>query len=72
MLICWDKGQLALPATLCAPVHTDHTKLLGVPVDVLTPNALPDRCRASVPAEASPIHHDLPGLHTLIQAIKLS
>ena len=30
-------------------------KLLGVPVDVLTPNALPDRFRASVIAEARPI-----------------
>ena len=30
-------------------------KLLGVPVDVLTPNALPDRFRASVIAEARPV-----------------
>lgn len=30
-------------------------KLLGVPVDVLTPNALPDSFRASVLAEARPI-----------------
>ena len=30
-------------------------KLLGVPVDVLTPNALPDRFRASVLAEARPV-----------------
>ncbi len=30
-------------------------KLLGVPVDVLTPNALPDRFRAVIIAEAHPI-----------------
>ena len=30
-------------------------KLLGVPVDVLTPNALPDSFRALVLAEARPI-----------------
>lgn len=30
-------------------------KLLGVPVDVLTPNALPDRFRAAVLAEACPV-----------------
>jgi predicted nucleotidyltransferase len=30
-------------------------KLLGVPVDVLTPNALPDKFRASVIAEAIPV-----------------
>jgi uncharacterized protein len=30
-------------------------KLLGVPVDVLTPNALPDKFRAAVLAEARPI-----------------
>jgi uncharacterized protein len=29
--------------------------LLGVPVDVLTPNALPDKFRASVLAEAVPV-----------------
>jgi predicted nucleotidyltransferase len=29
-------------------------KLLGVPVDVLTPNALPDEFRAAVLAEARP------------------
>lgn len=29
--------------------------LLGVPVDVLTPNALPDKFRASVLAQALPI-----------------
>lgn len=31
------------------------SKLLGVPVDVLTPNALPDRFRAAVLAEARPV-----------------
>jgi predicted nucleotidyltransferase len=30
-------------------------KLLGVPVDVLTPNALPDSRRAAVLAEALPV-----------------
>lgn len=30
-------------------------KLLGVPVDVLTPNALPERFRARVLAEAQPV-----------------
>ena len=30
-------------------------KLLGVPVDVLTPNALPDRFRAKVLEEARPV-----------------
>ena len=30
-------------------------KLLGVPVDVLTPNALPDNFRATVLAEARPV-----------------
>jgi predicted nucleotidyltransferase len=30
-------------------------KLLGAPVDVLTPNALPDKFRATGLAEASPI-----------------
>ena len=30
-------------------------KLLGVPVDVLTPNARPDKFRAVVLAEASPV-----------------
>jgi predicted nucleotidyltransferase len=30
-------------------------KLLGVPVDVLTPNALPDKFRAAVLAEAAPV-----------------
>lgn len=30
-------------------------QLLGVPVDVLTPNALPDKFRAQVIAEARPV-----------------
>ncbi|MBK1674581.1 nucleotidyltransferase [Ectothiorhodospira shaposhnikovii] len=30
-------------------------KLLGVPVDVLTPNALPENFRAKVLAEAHPV-----------------
>ncbi len=30
-------------------------ELLGVPVDVLTPNALPDKFRAAVLAEARPV-----------------
>jgi uncharacterized protein len=31
------------------------SKLLGVPVDVLTPNALPDKFRATVLARARPV-----------------
>lgn len=34
--------------------HELH-KLLGIPVDVLTPNALPDKFRAAVLAEARPV-----------------
>jgi uncharacterized protein len=34
--------------------HELH-KLLGVPVDVLTPNALPEKFRAAVLAEARPV-----------------
>ena len=34
--------------------HELH-KLLGVPVDVLTPNALPDKFRSIVLAEARPV-----------------
>jgi predicted nucleotidyltransferase len=30
-------------------------KLLGIPVDVLTPNALPEKFRAAVLAEARPV-----------------
>jgi predicted nucleotidyltransferase len=33
-------------------IRHELSKLLGVPVDVLTPNALPDTFRASVIAEA--------------------
>lgn len=36
-------------------IRHELRKLLGVPVDVLTPNALPDRFRAAVLAEARPI-----------------
>jgi predicted nucleotidyltransferase len=33
-------------------IRLELRRLLGVPVDVLTPNALPDKFRASVLAEA--------------------
>lgn len=36
-------------------IRHELAKLLGVPVDVLTPNALPDKFRAEVIAEASPV-----------------
>lgn len=36
-------------------IRHELAKLLGVPVDVLTPNALPDKFRAVVLAEASPV-----------------
>ena len=36
-------------------IRHELCKLLGVPVDVLTPNALPDRFRAAVLAEARPV-----------------
>lgn len=36
-------------------IRHELVKLLGVSVDVLTPNALPDKFRASVLAEARPI-----------------
>jgi predicted nucleotidyltransferase len=36
-------------------IRHELNKLLGVPVDVLTPNALPDKFRASVIAEARPV-----------------
>lgn len=36
-------------------IRHELLKLLGVPVDVLTPNALPDKFRALVLAEARPI-----------------
>jgi predicted nucleotidyltransferase len=36
-------------------IRHDLIKLLGVPVDVLTPSALPDRFKASVIAGARPV-----------------
>jgi predicted nucleotidyltransferase len=36
-------------------IRHELLQLLGVPVDVLTPNALPDRVRAQVLAEAKAI-----------------
>ena len=36
-------------------IRHELAKLLGVPVDVLTPNALPDQFRAAVLAEARPV-----------------
>ncbi len=36
-------------------IRVELRKLLGVPVDVLTPNGLPDQFRAAVLAEASPV-----------------
>lgn len=36
-------------------IRLELRKLLGVPVDVLTPNALPEKLRASVLAEARPV-----------------
>lgn len=36
-------------------IRHDLRKLLGVPVDVLTPNALPDKFRAMVLADARPV-----------------
>lgn len=36
-------------------IRIELRKLLGVPVDVLTPNGLPDKVRASVLAEARPV-----------------
>jgi predicted nucleotidyltransferase len=36
-------------------IRHELRKLLGVPVDVLTPNALPDKFRAIVLAEARPV-----------------
>ena len=38
-----------------AAIRLELGKLLGVPVDVVTPNALPDRFRAVVLAEAAPV-----------------
>lgn len=36
-------------------ISVELSKLLGVPVDVLTPNGLPDKFRAKVLAEAKPV-----------------
>ena len=36
-------------------IRHELLQLLGVPVDVLTPNALPDKFRAQVVAEALPV-----------------
>ncbi len=36
-------------------IRHELLQLLGVPVDVLTPNALPDKFRAKVIAEAMPV-----------------
>ena len=36
-------------------IRHELANLLGVPVDVLTPNALPDKFRATVLAEARPV-----------------
>lgn len=38
-----------------AAIQVELEKLLGVSVNVLTPNALPDKFRSSVLAEAAPI-----------------
>lgn len=36
-------------------MREELSRLLGVPVDVLTPDALPDKARAQVLAEAQPL-----------------
>ena len=36
-------------------IQSELGQLLGVPVDVLTPNALPDQIRGAVLAEAMPV-----------------
>lgn len=38
-----------------AAIQVTLERLLGVPVDVLTPNALPDKFRSQVLAEAEPV-----------------
>ena len=38
-----------------AAIQVELEKLLGVPVDVLTPNALPDKFRHAVLAQAVPV-----------------
>ncbi len=55
-----DKSDLDLlveptPATTLmdiGAIRYDLRQLLGIPVDVLTPNALPDNCREQILAEA--------------------
>lgn len=49
-----EASDLDILVDIGAIRHELH-QLLGVPVDVLTPNALPDRFRATVLAEARPI-----------------
>ncbi len=62
----WDKSDLK-PDVLdevarfgvrhfdISAIRVELRKLLGVPVDVLTPNGLPDKFRAAVLAEAMPV-----------------
>jgi predicted nucleotidyltransferase len=38
-----------------AKIQVELEKLLGVPVDVLTPKALPDKFRGHILAEAAPV-----------------
>lgn len=38
-----------------AAIQVDLERLLGVPIDVLTPNALPDTFRSKVLSEAEPV-----------------
>lgn len=38
-----------------AAIQVDLERLLGIPVDVLTPNALPDQFREQVLKEAEPV-----------------
>jgi predicted nucleotidyltransferase len=38
-----------------AAIQVELERLLGIPVDVLTPDALPDRFRSQVLSEAEPI-----------------
>jgi predicted nucleotidyltransferase len=42
-------------ARVFGSVRHELGQLLGVPVDVLTPNALPDQFRADIIAQARPI-----------------
>ena len=52
VIIAGAGGAAHLPG-MCASKTV--LPVLGVPVDVLTPNALPDRLRATVLAEARPV-----------------